>query len=157
MRNILEVQMPRYRKIMLGNCCNIRSSLCPPSSLQLWVATNVWSDPRTDPTIPFWLLLSFFLQHYLSILYFLPLHSPMVGWILDRVPGHTSIGCSWNFIHMVTGDTPGQINRNGTVCLHSPKQVTQVRCLVSKDAVFKTSNSKYVDSQACWLRSHNIS
>ena len=43
------------------------------------------------------------------------------------------------------------------LCLHSPKQVIQVCCLISKDTVFKTSNSKYVDSQARWLCSHNIS
>ena len=49
------------------------------------------------------------------MLYLLPLQSPMVGRILDRVPGHTSIGCSRNFVHLVTGHTPGRINRNGTV------------------------------------------
>ena len=41
--------------------------------------------------------------------------SPMAGRILDRVQGHTSIGRSRNFVHLVTGHTPGRINRNGTV------------------------------------------
>ena len=41
--------------------------------------------------------------------------SLMVGWILDHVPGHTSIGRCWNFVHRVTGHTPGRINQNGTV------------------------------------------
>ena len=49
------------------------------------------------------------------MLYLLPLQSPMVGRILDRVPGHTNIGCCRNFVHLVTGHTPGRINRNGTV------------------------------------------
>ena len=39
----------------------------------------------------------------------------MVGRILDHVPGHTNIGCSRNFVHLVTGHIPGRINRNGTV------------------------------------------
>ena len=35
------------------------------------------------------------------------------------VPGHTNIGRSQNFVHLVTGHTPGRINRNGTVpCLY---------------------------------------
>ena len=119
--------MLRYSKIMLGNCCNIWQIFGPPSFLQLWVATNEWSGSRTDPTIPFWLLLSFFLQHYHSILYFLPLQSPMVGRILDHVPGHTSIGRSQNFIHLVTGHTPGRINQNGTVCCR--RQATAVKAL----------------------------
>ena len=114
MRDILEVQMLRYSKIMLENCCNIRPSL----SLQLWVATNEWSDPQTDRTIPFWLL-SFFLQHYHSMLYLLPLQPPTVSQILDCVPGHTNIGPCQNFVHLVTGHTPGRINQNGTV-VHSP-------------------------------------
>ena len=33
----------------------------------------------------------------------------------NSVPGHTSIGCGRNFVHLVTGHTPGRINRNGTV------------------------------------------
>ena len=41
----------------------------------------------------------------------------MVGRILDRVPGHTSLGRGRNFVHLVTGHTPGRINRNGTVVL----------------------------------------
>ena len=49
------------------------------------------------------------------MIYLLPLQSPMVGRILDGVPGHTSIGRSRNFVHLVTGHTPGRINRNGTV------------------------------------------
>ena len=53
MRDILKVQMLSYSKIMLGNCWEIVVIFGPPSSLQLWVATNEWSDPRTDPTIPF--------------------------------------------------------------------------------------------------------
>ena len=60
-------------------------------------------------------LLSFFLQHYHSMLYLLPLQFPMVGRILDHVAGHTNIGRYRNFIHLVTGHTPGRINRNGTV------------------------------------------
>ena len=39
----------------------------------------------------------------------------MVGRILDHVPGHTRIGRGRNFVHLVTGHTPGRINRNGTV------------------------------------------
>ena len=53
MRKILELQMPRYSKIMLIKIVVIFS---PPSSLQLWVATNERSDRRNDPTISFWLL-----------------------------------------------------------------------------------------------------
>ena len=102
--------MLRYSKIMQEKVVIFG----PPSSLQLWVPTNEWSDPQTDPTISFWLL-HFFLQRYHSMLYLLPLQSPMVGRILDRVPGHTSIGRSRNFVHLVTGHTPGRINRNGTV------------------------------------------
>ena len=43
------------------------------------------------------------------------LASPMAGRILDLVPGHTNIGRGQNFVHLVTGHTPGRINRNGTV------------------------------------------
>ena len=41
----------------------------------------------------------------------------MAGWILDLVPGHTNIGCGQNFVHLVTGHTPGQINWNGIAAL----------------------------------------
>jgi hypothetical protein len=44
------------------------------------------------------------------MLHSLPLQSPLGGQILDHVPGHTNIGHSQNFVHMVTGQTPGRIN-----------------------------------------------
>ena len=45
----------------------------------------------------------------------LPPQSPVAGRILDHVQGHTNFGRSRNFVHLVTGHTPGRINRNGTV------------------------------------------
>ena len=73
------------------------------------------SDQIPGLTWPFLLTTEFFLQHYHSMLYLLSLQSPMVSRILDCVPGHTNIGHSWNFVHLVTGHTPGWINQNGTV------------------------------------------
>ena len=121
MKNILEVQMLRYSKIMLGNCCNIRSSLlssimsCPQWVIKSpdWPNHSFFKFLTTtklfSPTLPL---------HTLLPSPSCPLQSPMVGWILDCVPGPTSIGRSQNFIQLVTGHTPGWINRNGTVlCL----------------------------------------
>ena len=118
MKNILEVQMLRYSKIMLGNCCNIRSSLlssimsCPQWVIKSpdWPNHSFFKFLTTtklfSPTLPL---------HTLLPSPSCPLQSPMVGRILDCVPGPTSIGCSRNFIQLVTGHTPGWINRNGTV------------------------------------------
>ena len=44
------------------------------------------------------------------------------------------------------------------LCLHSPKQLIYEFAASSQNILSsKTSNSKYVDSQACWHCSHNIS
>ena len=111
MRNILEVQMLRYSKIMLGNCSNIQSFL-----LSLIMSCYQWVIRSPDwPNHSFLTTIKLFSPTLPLHTLLFPLQSPMVGWILDRVPGHTNIGRSRNFVHQVTGHTPGQINRNGTV------------------------------------------
>ena len=76
MTNILEVQMLRYSKIMLGNCCNIWSSL-----LSSIMSCHQWVIRSPDwPDHSFWLP-HFFPQYYHFMLYLLPLQSLMVGWI----------------------------------------------------------------------------
>ena len=66
MREILEVQMLRYSKIMLGNCCNIRSSL--PSSIMSchqwvirspdWPNHSFLTTKLFSPTLPLHSLLA---------------------------------------------------------------------------------------------------
>ena len=110
MREILEVQMLRYSKIMLGNCCNIRSSL--PSSI---MSCHQWVIRSPD-----WPNHSFLTTKLFSPT--LPLHSLLASPPVSHgrpnfrsCPGHTNIGRCRNFVHLVTGHTPGRINRNGTV------------------------------------------
>ena len=113
MRDVLEVEMLRYSKIMLGNCCSIQTSL--HSSI---MSCHQWVIRSPDwPNYSF-LTAELFLQHHHSILYLLPLQSPMVGWIFDCVPGQTNSGHCQNFVHLVTGHTPDWINWNGTVLQH---------------------------------------
>ena len=97
MRNILEVQMPRYSKIMLGNCCNIWSSLL----------SSIMSCHQWVIRFPDWLNhFSFTIKLFSPTL---PLHallaSPSVshGQPNFRQCPNTNIGCCWNFVHLVTG------------------------------------------------------
>ena len=102
---------------MLGNCSNIQSSLLSSiMSCHQWVIRSLdW------PSHSFLTTITLFLQHYHSILYYFPLLPPSVsrGRPNFRPCGHTNIGHSQNFVHLVTGHTPGRINRNGTVPYYS--------------------------------------
>ena len=76
----------------------------------------------------------------------LPPQSPVAGRILDHVQGHTSIGRSRNFVHLVTGHTPGRINRNGTVVLTSyrgPVQILPVESSIAHSD--EVSNRRYME------------